>query len=129
MREQLAAQLKRIIKATAITSPLEFSFAGQVTQVPAEGAPPSAFNTMPTIPLVQYLFQSFYQYCYVQPFKDDLPPLETGQLTLNEALVQQLSEANDTKDRWEIGMADRRDTADRADPRRKTRADALYVGR
>lgn len=103
MREQLAAQLKRIIKATAITSPLEFSFAGQVTRVPAEGAPPSQFNTMPTVPLVQYLFQCYYQYCYVQPFKDDLPPLETSQVTLNESLIQQLSESNDTKDRWETG--------------------------
>lgn len=103
MREQLTAQLKRIIKATAITSPLEFSFAGQATQCPADGGAPSQFTTQPTLPIVQYMLQCFYQYCYVQPFKDDLPPLETAQVTLNDQLSQQLSEANDTTDRWESG--------------------------
>lgn len=103
MREQLTAQLKRIVKATKITSPAEFSFAGQVTQCPPGPVPPSQFNTQPTVPLVQYLLQTFYQYCYVQPFEDDLPPLETAQVALNDTLAQQLSEANDTRDRWETG--------------------------
>lgn len=103
MREQITAQLKKIIRATNIVSQSQYSFAGQVTECPAAtGAwPPQSGGV--EAPLVEYLLQTFYQFCYVQPFNDKLPPLDTTHLTLNENLVTLLSEANDTQDRWETG--------------------------
>lgn len=105
MKEQITAQLRRIVKATNINSATEFSFAGQVTACPPSGG--NGQSSQPAagagVPLVEYLLNTFYQYCYVQPFDDKIPALETAYLQQNETLMQQLSEANDTQDVWESG--------------------------
>lgn len=103
MRDQITTQLKKIIGATHIVSPAEYSFAGQVTQCAAAAGAWSQPSGAGQVPLVEYLLQTFYQYCYVQPFNDTLPPLDTAGLSLNESLVTLLSEANNTKERWETG--------------------------
>lgn len=103
MKEQISAQLKKIIGATKIISPAEVSFAGMTIPVPAAGPVDPNNPTQHANPVVMQLQHTFYEYCYVQPFEEGRPPMETAQVTHNEPLVQLLSAANSTQDRWETG--------------------------
>ena len=103
MKKQISAQLKKIIGATKIISPAEISFAGKVIPCPPVGAVDPHNPAQPANPVVLQLTHTFYEYCYVQPFEEQLPPMETAQVTHNQPLVQLLSGANNTQDAWETG--------------------------
>jgi hypothetical protein len=111
MKEQITERLSKIIESTRILSPNQFSFDGKtftnpvaapVNQpIPATGSQPNAGAAQSA--LISLLQSCFYQYCYVQPFAGDNSSLETGQVTPNPQLVQQLSAANETREHWEAG--------------------------
>jgi hypothetical protein len=102
MKERLSAQLKKIIEAVRIISPAEIAFAGR--SIPCPPAPVDPQNpAQQQNPVVLQLQATFYEHCYVQPFNEKQPPMETAQIAHNEGLVQLLSTANDTQDAWESG--------------------------
>lgn len=104
MKEQITEQLKKIIEATKIISPAEFSFDGKILSCPASPVPnnPLNPNAVQQNPVILQLQGCLYQYCYVQPFVSGFSR-ETGRITQNARLVQQLSAANNTQDYWEAG--------------------------
>jgi hypothetical protein len=102
MKKQIIKQLSEIIESTTILSPAEFSFDGKILSYPVPAAvDPTAAAAQN--PLIEQLQKCFYQYCYVQPFNGGAPALETAQVEPNAKLVEQLSAANDTQERWETG--------------------------
>jgi hypothetical protein len=102
MKEQLIKQLTKIIESTKILSPTEFSFDGRILSypVPSPINQPNPGSAQP--PLISQLQNCFYQYCYVQPYNGN-SPVETGLVTPNATLVEQLSAANETQEYWEAG--------------------------
>lgn len=100
MKEQIIEKLKKIVEATRIISPAEFSFSGKVFSCPAVSPAVEPNPAQP--PLVLLLQNCFYQYCYVQPFDGNIS-LETRAVMPNPNLVQRLSEANETREYWETG--------------------------
>ncbi|HEX8267680.1 MAG TPA: T3SS effector HopA1 family protein [Pyrinomonadaceae bacterium] len=102
MKEQLIKQLTKIIESTKILSPTEFSFAERILSypVPPPINQPNPGSAQP--PLISQLQNCFYQYCYVQPYNGN-SPVETGLVTPNADLVEQLSAANETQEYWEAG--------------------------
>lgn len=103
MKEQIIKQLKKIIEATKILSPTEFSFDGRVLSYPAPYSVNQLNPGSEQAPLISQLQNCFYQYCYVQPFNTADPGKETGNVVPDASLVLRLSEANNTQEYWEAG--------------------------
>ncbi|HEU4325176.1 MAG TPA: T3SS effector HopA1 family protein [Roseiflexaceae bacterium] len=97
MKHNHLQDLKQLLGAIAIVSPTAFSLAGQVfhCQESAEGTAGQAQQ-----PLVAQLQQALYAHSYVQRFNGRIHTLAlaTGP---DENLVQSLSQANTSRERWE----------------------------
>jgi hypothetical protein len=103
MREQLNAQLKKIVRAVEVRANDSFNFAGRHFALGAQ-APGHAhgFAQAAANPLVALLEQTLYQHCYCRTFDGalrDEEPLNVQGVDLTPAL----SEANATRERWDTG--------------------------
>src|SRR5215212_4477762 len=106
MKEQLNAQLKKIVRAVEVRSNDSFTFAGRHFSLGAQGQGHAhhahGFARAEANPLAQLLEQTLYQYCYCRTFdgalRDDAPDLVHG-----VELTPALSEANATRERWDAG--------------------------
>ena len=92
-------EMRRILAAVSISSPLSFIFAGERVDV----APPDA-NAAPSLaqnpPLVMKLQQHLYQHCYCVAFGSRQP--ETAPVTVTgEKFLAQLSQANQSRSFWD----------------------------
>ena len=103
MREQLAAQLEKIVRAVEVRSDDSFNFAGRhfplAAQVPGHA---HGFARQQANPLAALLEQTLYQHCYCRTFDGalrDEQPLNVQGVDLTPAL----SEANATRERWDTG--------------------------
>ena len=105
MREQLNAQLRKIVRAVEARSTDSFTFAGRHFSLGAQGGMHAhGFAQQPPqgTPLAKLLEQTFYQYCSCRTFDGalrDEQPLNVQGVDLTPAL----SEANATRERWETG--------------------------
>jgi hypothetical protein len=106
MREQLNAQLKKVVRAVEVRSNDSFTFAGRHFSLAAQGAGhmqhAHGFAQQQTNPLVTLLEQTLYQHCYCRTFDGalrDEQPLNIQGVDLTPAL----SEANATRERWDTG--------------------------
>lgn len=103
MREQLTAQLKKIVRAVEVRSNDSFNFAGRHFPLAAPSAGHAqGFAQQQANPLVALLEQTLYQHCYCRTFDGalrDEQPLNVQGVDLTPAL----SEANATRERWDAG--------------------------
>jgi hypothetical protein len=106
MKDQLTAQLRKIVRAVEVRSHDSFTFAGRHFSLGAQGAGhmqhAQDFAQAQPSPLVTLLEQALYQYCYCRTFdgalRDEQPDLVHG-----VDLTPALSEANATRERWDVG--------------------------
>lgn len=106
MREQLTAQLKKIVRAVEVRSNDSFNFAGRHFALAAPDAGHAhhahGFAQPQANPLAALLEQTLYQHCYCRTFDGAL----RDEQTLNVQgvdLTPALSEANATHERWDAG--------------------------
>jgi hypothetical protein len=106
MREQLTAQLKKIVRAIEVRSNDSFTFAGRhfstAAQVGGHAHHAHDFAQAQANPLATLLEQTLYQHCYCRTFDGalrDEQPLNVQGFDLTSAL----SEANATRERWDPG--------------------------
>ena len=106
MREQLTAQLTKIVRAVEVRSDDSFNFAGRhfslAAQMPGHMQHAHGFARAEANPLVALLEQALYQHCYCRTFDGGLrdeQPLNVQGIDLTPAL----SEANSTRERWDAG--------------------------
>jgi hypothetical protein len=110
MEAQLIPELTRICQAVSIESPTEFSFAGR--RAPELNPTKQQLQMLaPTQNLsIQRLQYLLYLYCYCQRFTGTLPDEPTPQgspdsllLDPSNSLLQELSDANTSRERWDSG--------------------------
>lgn len=103
MREQLDAQLRKIVRAVEVRSPDSFNFAGRHFSLADTHAHHAhGFAQRQANPLAALLEQTLYQHCYCRTFDGalrDEQPLHVRGVDLTPAL----SEANATRERWDAG--------------------------
>jgi hypothetical protein len=106
MREQLNAQLRKIVRAVEVRSNDSFNFAGRHFSLGAQGAGHAphghGFAQQQANPLAALLEQALYQHCYCRTFdgalrEEQLDPVHGLDLT------PALSEANASRERWDAG--------------------------
>lgn len=102
MREQLITELTAIFRAVSILSPTLFSFAGRPVSQPTLAVQPMPSPYPQPNPLVAQLQQQLYQYCFTQRFTGQLPAEPTVPAQ-DDNLLQELSAANTSRERWEAG--------------------------
>lgn len=106
MREQLKAQLTKIVRAVEVRSGDSFTFAGRhfapAAQAPGHAHHAHGFAQARANPLATLLEQTLYEHCYCRTFdgalRDEAPPDVPG-----VDLTPALSEANATRERWDAG--------------------------
>lgn len=105
MKEQLNAQLRKIVRAVEVRSNDSFTFAGRRFALDAQTPEPMHHArgfVQRANPLVTLLEQTLYQYCYCRTFdgalREETPPNVQG-IDLTPAL----SEVNATRERWDAG--------------------------
>jgi hypothetical protein len=98
LREELA----RIIEAVAIVSPSSFTFAG----IPSTGlaAPAMGFQlAQDAPPLMNELAGRLYQHCFSTRFTGQVEMKETPPAGDDPRWIERLSQANQSRERWEDG--------------------------
>jgi hypothetical protein len=106
MREQLDAQLRKVVRAVEVRSNDSFTFAGRHfspgAPVPGHAQHAHGFAQQQANSLAKLLEQTLYQHCYCRTFdgalRDEQPPSVQG-----VDLTPALSEANATRERWDVG--------------------------
>ncbi|MFL6331848.1 MAG: T3SS effector HopA1 family protein [Pyrinomonadaceae bacterium] len=106
MREQLRAQLRKIVRAVEVRSNDSFNFAGRHFSLGAQGAGHAphghGFAQQQANPLAALLEQALYQHCYCRTFDGALRE-EQADLVHGLDLTPALSEANTSRERWDVG--------------------------
>lgn len=102
--------IKDILSAITIESPDHFYFAGRSVPVqpsvqPAghQHAAHSTSNSSPAHPLVVNLAAQLYEFAYSRPFRGQSQQPEAFGLSADSELIEAMSEANSTRERWEDG--------------------------
>lgn len=103
MDKSLIAELRRIFDAITIPSPTFFSFAGRFVPQPDPAMQSQQGFYSQQTPLVSALQQQLYQYCFIQKFKGELRDESPIANTSEDNLMQALSEANASRERWDSG--------------------------
>ena len=107
MRDQLKAELAKIVGAVAVTSPDSFTFAGRPFSAAAHQQQhqqqQQAAGFAQQNPLATLLEQVFYQYCYSRTFDGQLRDETAQPPSPDSNLTPALSEANATRERWDTG--------------------------
>jgi len=94
----------RVFDAAAIRSAREFSFAGKTIMVGAQAGGRAA-DYADGKNLIAHLAAVFYDQAYSRPFSGVWVERVREQSLTDESLVEALSQANRTKDRWEEGWS------------------------
>lgn len=102
MAEPLVLELTRIFQNVTIHSPSSFSFAGQLVSNPEPAAQPFLGTSTPTNPLISQLQQQLYQHCFIQRFVGSSRS-EWPTVVQEDNFLQALSDANQSRDRWDTG--------------------------
>ena len=106
MREPLNAQLRKIVRALEVRSPEAFTFAGRVFSLADTGAGAArdahGFAQNQANPLASLLEQTLYQHCYCRNFDGALRDEQAANV-YGVDLTPALSEANQTRERWDAG--------------------------
>jgi len=94
-----------ILSAITVESPDCFHFAGRSFNVLPAGHQHSAqASSSPNLhPLVVNLSAQLYEFAYSRPFRGQLPEPEVPDLTADSELIDAMSAANSTRERWEDG--------------------------
>ena len=102
MKDQLLAELAKIVQAVTILSPTSFSFAGQV--VPQSDLAMQQLQSLypSQNPLITQLQQQLYSSCYCRRFTGHLLEEAPGMVE-DGSFLQELSEANSSQERWDSG--------------------------
>jgi hypothetical protein len=99
--------IKKILAAINVESPDQFNFAGRSFPIQsANNVHPAhaAHNTNgPMHPLVLNLSAQLYEYAYSRPFRSPLPEPEAFDFSPDAELIEAVSAANATRERWEHG--------------------------
>ncbi|HEX8353232.1 MAG TPA: T3SS effector HopA1 family protein [Pyrinomonadaceae bacterium] len=107
MREQLTAQLRKIVRALDLRPPESFTLAGRVFSLAEAGAAHAqhahGFAQNPPNPLAALLEQALYQHCYSRTFDGALRDEQAHPGHHGVDLTPALSEANATRERWDAG--------------------------
>src|SRR5256885_6662769 len=99
--------IKNVLSAIKVKSPHEFIFAGRsfpVNGASHQHAAPSARHRQPPA-FVATLTAHLYEFAYSRPFRGQLPEPEARDFSADLALMDSLSEANRTRERWEHGWS------------------------
>jgi hypothetical protein len=93
--------LRNILSAIRIDSPNQFTFGGRI--VPVMGNHQHGAQTVH--PLLTILSGQLYEYAYSRPFRGNLPETNGsgGFFAMDSELVEAMSQANATRERWEHG--------------------------
>jgi hypothetical protein len=97
--------IKNVLSAIQVKSPHEFTFAGRTFTVQGANHQPAAPAT-PNAQLqafVKTLAAYLYEFAYSRPFRAPLPEPETRDYSADHPLMEALSAANMTRERWEHG--------------------------
>lgn len=92
--------IKNILSAIRIDSPDQFSFAGRTFAVQDSGHRHGAQGTHP---LVNNLSAQLYEFAYSRPFRGQLPERAASDFSPDSQLIEEMSAANATHERWEHG--------------------------
>lgn len=98
--------IKNILSAITVESADHFHFAGRSFPVQPVSHQYSAHptpNSDPTHPFVANLSAQLYEFAYSRPFLGRLPEPEVLDLSVDSELVEAMSAANSTHERWEDG--------------------------
>ena len=91
--------LRSILSAIRIDSPDQFTFGGRI--VPVMGHHQHGAHA--AHPLLTSLSGQLYEYAYSRPFRGNLPETNGFSLVADSELVEAMSQANATRERWEHG--------------------------
>ena len=102
MKDQLLAELAKIVQAVTILSPTSFSFADQV--IPQSDLAMQQLQSLypSQNPLITQLQQQLYSSCYCRRFTGHLLEEAPGMVE-DGSFLQELSEANSSQERWDSG--------------------------
>jgi len=98
--------IRNLLAAITIDSPQQFSFAGRDFTVQAihnHMAHGAMSSGVATHPLVTNLSALLYEFAYSRPFRGHLPEPEARSFIIDSELVEAMSAANATRERWEHG--------------------------
>ena len=96
--------IKEVLSAIAVHSPHEFTLAGRKFSVPPvnqNGAHNGSAD--PSHNFVTTLSTYLYEFAYSRPLRRELPARESLDLTPDLDLIEAMSAANTTRERWEHG--------------------------
>ena len=98
--------IEQIMSAIRIDSPDRFNFAGmEVTVQGNEHQQSGGSSTSSTHPLVKHLSSYLYEYAYSRPFRGAPIPVDPPLPAPDFDLVEAMSAANSTRERWEEGWS------------------------
>lgn len=97
--------IKEVLSAITVESPQEFTLAGRKFQVHGTNHNGSAHNVSadPSRDFVKVLSAYLYEFAYSRPFRRQLPAPEALDLSTDLGLIEAMSAANATRERWEHG--------------------------
>ena len=90
--------IKDVLSAITVHSPHEFTLAGKQFQVPATN-----HNGDQSLPFVTALSAYVYEFAYSRPLPRQLPEHHSPVLVPDMNLIEAMSAANSTRERWEHG--------------------------
>jgi hypothetical protein len=101
-------ELRTILSAITIISPSSFTLAGQMMPV-NELMAPAASSMAQNPAIVTQLQDCLYQYCYCRRFQPGfMNQLPTDPVAADSSFLAQLSQANRSNSRWDMGWVVRR---------------------
>jgi hypothetical protein len=99
--------IKNLLAAINVASPEQFSIGGRTFPVhgmnPGHAAHAGHNHQSQAHPLVLNLGAQLYEHAYSRPFRNPLPEAETLDFSPDAELIEGLSVANATRERWEHG--------------------------
>lgn len=102
MLEPLTSELTLIFQNVIIHSPTSFSFAGQLVANTDSAAQPYLGSYPAANPLISQLQQHLYQHCFIRKFVGSALR-EWPAPSEQDNFLQELSQANQSRERWDTG--------------------------
>jgi len=97
--------IREVLSAITVESPQEFTFAGRKAHLPGVNQTGAAHNGSggPSRAFVTSLAAHIYEFAYSRPLRRELPAPEVPDLSSDLSLIEAMSAANATRERWEHG--------------------------
>jgi hypothetical protein len=92
--------LNNILSAIRIDSPNQFTFGGRIFPVMPANHYPGAQTVSPMLAMIS---AHLYEFAYSRPFRGNVAETNGSGLALDSGLVEAMSAANATRERWEYG--------------------------